>query len=1193
MAELNTQQLSVVDAPINDDLVVIAGAGTGKTRVIVSRIQKLLSDPSVSPNQILAISFSRDTKKELDDRLRRELGPIASQIQVSTFNALGLKIISQYKQQAGLTPQVKTRTEYDLCREFKKFFNEVYKFFPYVQAPEDENSSKLSVLAANANNDKDSQLAQTMCFTWNNILQNGSTLPSKIQNMQIDWRLFAQDFNLVFPKSIAPHLPAQYKHFLDLSAMPQWSNSCHGVAQVHRQLLHNTLEELDKLTQFTLVEQWKAVLMLNHGSLDVLGGCWQEISMLHEHPQNLGNEYHRFAFCSERYTFSLKELYDYVSKRKETGALPRIGSAKFEFYSSPLNFIEAWHRAYPCDLMRLKGIAPERMQSTLKCPFGKDLTKTLHEADVEALQETIESVESQHDDDKDSKKNTRDDFYKLFIKGEPIKEVIADAKDCSCTFCPFFLDWYELLFAMYEQWREDANYLDFPEQINRCVRLLAGFDSIKRIEQQKVRFIFVDEFQDTNNVQYELLCKLKLSDNLPPEMQNHLCVVGDDDQSIYGWRGANFRCLKDINDYLGRQGSNFLSLTINYRSHQNILNLANSLVRNNRSRLMQKRLVCPLAFEYERSQPEHKEVGYDSSAPRVNIVGINSYQLEGIAVAQAITYLHNYMGVPYNEIAVLFRINHLSAGVEFALLQQNIPYNIKEQAFATRASVRDALAALRLALDPHDDEAFILVACCLFRKKVEKLIYELQNTQLKHIKKHNPQVLDDVPAVDVLSKDKQGKGKAGSHSVKMDELLERARSNSQFAEIPSLYQLVNETYENSQRRQPKAREQDIIKILLPLCERIDDAQTWHENSSLADNLLLILTKLSIKEHYQRVIVVVASDGNENNDILENDEWSNIVQLISIAETFVHSINEDAGLVQSKAANNEGAISVGALATTPNFTGNAASTSGAVGGAGGLSGTSMSGTGMSGTVGAPHHDAVKVATAPKTSHQPVSFAEFVDRYNSRDQDQFPHGLQYDPRGLSSDDLLKKELEQAKIMDPMLDKELETYSEKIALMRSQARKMIIQLDQHCGAPWAPPLRVLYDQLKLQSSNNNDKVNLLSIHGSKGKEFQAVIIIGFEKDILPYYSSFDNHEQLEEERRLAYVAITRAKRYLLVTFCRNRLTKLQTTRDTGRSIFVNEALQDWKNLDVTERPYQETLIKGKDFFDQDNVWMGRIDP
>lgn len=739
--DLNIQQLDVVQAPIDDDLVVIAGAGTGKTRVIVSRIKRLLAEPNVISSRILAISFSRDTKQELDERLNKSLFQgndvhDANKVQVSTFNALGLKIINRYRVKAALHPDTTTKTEADITWDLLSFFRTTYNVYLFKQARDDDNSIEVALNAATANNSKDSYLTSIIKHSERQIcsgqvteLEPGLSLPP------INWQLYAQDFGLIYPKSIAPDLNAQSQHFNNLANMMGWQEHCQYIANAHSFLFRQVWQAMSQNPQFALARHWQNALWLNQGALDLVSNCWEELNRWHNDHDNLGSDHHQFIFMSDRFAFSMQELYAYISKRKESGAMPRIGNDKYEYYSNPNNFRSAWSRAMPCDLPRLREIAPSGLKASLYCPFKKDYDKSLKEAEKEQIMQNLTAMATVVSEEELKVKQVQ---ISMLFDNSPERAELVNIRgpECSCTYCPYFLDWYEILFAIYEQWREDKHYLDFPEQINRCVRLLTDFPDIRLQEQKKIHFLFVDEFQDTNRVQFDLLRLLKTEKSLPPHEQNHLCVVGDDDQSIYGWRGADFRCLKEIHEHLGKAPESLKSLTINYRSHQNILNLANSLIAHNTMRILPKRLLCPAAFNFESYGNE--KVGYDIVSPRVNIVGIESFRFEGLAVAQAIEYIHSNFEVPYGDIAVLFRLNHLSANVEFSLLQHNIPYFIKEQSFASRTPVQHALAAIRLALDPHDDVAFILLVSCIMHKQGEKIINSLQEMQFSRAGKQDP-----------------------------------------------------------------------------------------------------------------------------------------------------------------------------------------------------------------------------------------------------------------------------------------------------------------------------------------------------------------------------------------------------------------------------------------------------------------------
>lgn len=1242
MIELNVQQQSVVNAPVDENLVVIAGAGTGKTRVIISRIGRLLQESHVRPDQILAISFSKDTKAELKQRIDHDLGYYSSKIRLGTFNSLGWRILNFNRQAAGLAQDTKVRTDNEMWFELKQFFRKRYDLNLLVRAKEESAFQVDAVLGAESHKNLDNELHGALYRSWNALSQGQKGLGDFSSSLRdiplpiISVEHYAQIWSLLFFPSIVPDLNTQVTNFRVLGQNPAYSAVIDQMAQSYKLFFKGMWNALQQQPDFKLGPQWQAAMFLNHGAPDVSANCWLELSMWCNQRDSLGKL--NFVFEPERSEFSMQELTTYVIKRKEEGALPRIGFEKFQYYKEHL--AEAWAMAYPCDLIRLKIIAPEKFQKYLQCPFKKDFTKSLSEQvlsdSISELQNTLNSM-AYHDQDGQNQDRLDDKGNKHANKNEHIKVTVAQSdgasknvsrrearagagawagagigadanenginpnvKDlsllfvngalnekqeeatgnvCSCSFCPFFLDWYELLFAIYEEWREERHYIDFPEQINRCVRLLRQDHAIRERQQQQLKFIFVDEFQDTNNMQYEMLSLLKTDNTVPKFAQNYLCVVGDDDQSIYCWRGANMRCLERIMHHMHLSPEQLKMLTINYRSHQNILNVANSLILHNSYRLLAKRLVCPQAFAFEQMHPE-MQIGFDPSSPRVNIVGFESYKLEGRAVVQAISYLHDDFKVPYHEIAVLFRMNYLSASVEFSLLQANIPFLSKDPAFAMRTPVRYALAAIRLALDPHDDEAFILYCACVAPRSAGRRLEALQKQQieirdaalnrqsnkvaaLRAMDFSEPEQDDDADDDD----DELLDSKAGSVNQSIDKGANKANVNkanvskaivskvksSQDDMLAESFKGTSAKANQLQKAKEIERQVRLDSKIKVMCEQasLDPshklAPSLYELAQEMKNHPTTENKKAIKffapllEHIDEV--QYWSDANslggvinfileqtgifrryakdeelDNEDLELQDDLANIQQLVLLGSMIE---NDDEATLMSMTAS----IKAQLMEKSPNV------------------------------------DYNNVANLERVQQ------EALEQAKKKFEAQIGKQVQNDPCAQSE----------------------AAYHTKTGLrQRMQLRQLVFQLLPECHAPWA---KVLRTHRPKHNKDDSDKVQMLSIHASKGKEFQAVILIGCENKILPYLCKSDGVNKMDEERRLAYVAFTRAKRYLFITFSRNRLTHKGAIKDGGRSIFVKEALSPWQDCPRDQRPFRENLIRAEDF-NLGNVWKGRID-
>ena len=232
------------------------------------------------------------------------------------------------------------------------------------------------------------------------------------------------------------------------------------------------------------------------------------------------------------------------------------------------------------------------------------------------------------------------------------------------------------VYARYERKLRAANAFDFDDLIAVPVRLLRGSDELRDRERSRIEHLLVDEYQDTNAAQDALI-------KLLGQQAKSLCAVGDEDQSIYAWRGARVEhILRFEEDF---PGARVVALTRNYRSTGKILEAAASVVSHNRRR-RPKTLVSEGA-------PGHA----------VEVRVFRDDRGEAESVVSEILRAER----PLSEFAVLFRVNAQSRSFEDELMRRNVPYVvIGGMKFYERAEVKDAVAYYRLALDPADDLAF-------------------------------------------------------------------------------------------------------------------------------------------------------------------------------------------------------------------------------------------------------------------------------------------------------------------------------------------------------------------------------------------------------------------------------------------------------------------------------------------------------
>lgn len=231
------------------------------------------------------------------------------------------------------------------------------------------------------------------------------------------------------------------------------------------------------------------------------------------------------------------------------------------------------------------------------------------------------------------------------------------------------------LYALYEKEMRANNALDFDDIILKTIQLLREHSDILENYQQKFRYVLVDEYQDTNHAQYVLTALLAGG-------YQNICVVGDDDQSIYKFRGATLRNILEFEQQY--QNTRVIRLEQNYRSTDTILNAANEIIRNNQNRKgkelwTEQRGGCKIKLH--RSDTQENEAEY-----------IVRHVLEGVE-----------RGRKWGDFAVLYRNNVLSNAVESAFRRHSIPYQIyKGRDFFSRAEIRDMFAYLWVIENPSD-----------------------------------------------------------------------------------------------------------------------------------------------------------------------------------------------------------------------------------------------------------------------------------------------------------------------------------------------------------------------------------------------------------------------------------------------------------------------------------------------------------
>lgn len=235
------------------------------------------------------------------------------------------------------------------------------------------------------------------------------------------------------------------------------------------------------------------------------------------------------------------------------------------------------------------------------------------------------------------------------------------------------------LFKGYEDRLSKNNAMDFDDLLLNAVKLFEQDEEALRYYQNRFRYVMVDEYQDTNRLQYKIIKMLA-------EEHHNLCVVGDDDQCIYEWRGADIRNILDFEKDF--PGALTVKLEQNYRSYGNILNGAHSIISNNRGRK-------------DKSFWTEKEPG-----DKIKYYRAESEKDEANFIAREIDILKT-TSRRYSDFAILYRVNAQSRTFEAALSARDIPYRVLAGLrYYDRKEIKDLMAYMRLVVNPADDLSF-------------------------------------------------------------------------------------------------------------------------------------------------------------------------------------------------------------------------------------------------------------------------------------------------------------------------------------------------------------------------------------------------------------------------------------------------------------------------------------------------------
>lgn len=279
----------------------------------------------------------------------------------------------------------------------------------------------------------------------------------------------------------------------------------------------------------------------------------------------------------------------------------------------------------------------------------------------------------------------------------------------------FWQEYVAKIYSQYQKKLNEFNALDFNDLLFRTVELLENSPEILDKYQNKFRYILIDEYQDTNQVQYRL-------SKLLAQKNKQITAVGDACQAIYGWRGANYKNLENFQKDF--KNTKIINLEENYRSTQNILEAANNIICKNTSH--------PVLNLFSSKKSDDKLKNYEAQ----NEIDEAEY------VAGKIDFYYRNLHIPYKKMAVLYRMNAQSRVLEEAFLKNSIPYVLLGGTrFYERAEVKDIISMLRYLFDNKDKISETRIIKALGKRK-SKIFFE--NTTTFSLKEKTVDILEKV-----------------------------------------------------------------------------------------------------------------------------------------------------------------------------------------------------------------------------------------------------------------------------------------------------------------------------------------------------------------------------------------------------------------------------------------------------------------
>ncbi len=368
---------------------------------------------------------------------------------------------------------------------------------------------------------------------------------------------------------------------------------------------------------------------------------------------------------------------------------------------------------------------------------------------------------------------------------EAAKNSFQTPKEMSAQSSGFWQDYACKIYTRYQEKLFNFHALDFNDLLFKTAELFSQYPNVLAKYQEIYKFIMVDEYQDTNQIQY-LLTKL-LS-----QKYKQITVVGDASQAIYGWRGADYRNL--VNFTTDFKNAKIINLEQNYRSTQIILDAANAVISK------------------DKSHPILKLFTDKKSEDKIKIFEAESEVAEADFIAQKIKFINDNLKIPLRNIAVLYRMNAQSRVLEEAFLRQSIPYVLLGGTrFYERAEIKDILSMLRYASDQADH---------ISEERIEKALGKRKKAHLhEHI---NDMDLDNLTSLQILESLVINSSYLDKFDAKDEEDQKRIENIKELKSVAAQFPLLTDFLENItlvqqeysiQEKNKKKENRDGVKLM--------------------------------------------------------------------------------------------------------------------------------------------------------------------------------------------------------------------------------------------------------------------------------------------------------------------------------------------------------------------------------------------